>query len=112
MKFKCRKIRNISKNICTCEQKIAYNYAFQYRDIGQKILKQDVSNYLKSEALFKIEHWILDSLKKNKAMEKYNHDIIMISFKQGFVNYCEKEPTILTDYKEIGKIFNIPYEII
>ncbi len=33
MKMKCKKIKCIDKSICTCEQKIAYNYAVSWAGV-------------------------------------------------------------------------------
>lgn len=44
-------------------------------------------------------------------MKKYNPDAIIIAFRQGFVDYCDNF-FIASDYKKIGSVFAIPYEII
>lgn len=48
--MKMHKIKNIEKSICTCEQKIAYNYAFSFRQQLEKIYRSDNAQSVKSEA--------------------------------------------------------------
>lgn len=38
--MKLHKIPGIDKNICACEQKVAYNYAFMWRDSLEKYINQ------------------------------------------------------------------------
>lgn len=111
MKIKTHKIPGIDKSTCTAEQKIAYNYAFSYIDIGRKILKADATEINKSDGLHQVEQLILKDICSREDMKKYNADAIIIAFRQGFRNYCEKF-FIAHNYDEIGKCFAIPYEII
>lgn len=111
MTFKCKKIRNIDKSICTCEQKIAYNYAFTYSDIGKKILTSDITAINKSEMFHDIEKMVIDDIKRSGTDKKYNIDAIVIAFRQGFENYC-KNSFIATNYQDIGDCFTIPYKIV
>jgi len=110
MKMKCYKIRGIEKSICTAEQKIAYNFAFMWIDSGKKILNSNMAEVEKSKAFSDIEKFILRDLEEEK-FNRYNHDAIMIAFRQGFENYCYNF-FITADYKYIGEVFKIPYEII
>ena len=110
MILKCRKIRGIDKNVCTCEQKIAYNYAFAWKDTYLRRTKGTELAILKSIALSEIIDFIVKDIKRNEKMQKYNIDAIIISFRNGFLSYCEK-PFIPTDYNIIGEVFNIPYDI-
>lgn len=103
MKF--HKIRGIDKNICTCEQKIAYNYA-----------SADYQWIMRSN----IELWeYLDSVTKRiqenkKIMARYDIDAIIHCLRTGIIDYCKYCKThsgILTSYKEIGKMFPSLYPI-
>lgn len=111
MKLKCKKIRNIDKQVCTCEQKIAYNYAFKWVDTGKKILSSNMAEIGKSQAFMDIEKLVVKSIKENKIDKKYNIDAIVIAFRQGFRNYCNNF-FIASNYESIGKCFIIPYEIV
>lgn len=110
MVLKCKKIRNVEKEVCTAEQKIAYNYAFQWYDIGRKILKTDIAEVGKFSAFADIENNVIKSIKEHKLDGNYNIDAIIIAFRNGFRNYCENY-FIATDYKQIGEMFAIPYEV-
>lgn len=111
MKLKCKKIKGIEKTVCTAEQKIAYNYAFQWYEIGKKALKENETEIQKSNAMEYIENCIIKSIKNNGIDKKYNIDAIIISFRQGFRKYCENF-FIANNYEIIGKCFPIPYEIV
>lgn len=110
MKLKCKKIYGVDKSICTAEQKIAYNYAFMYSDCGKRIINADTAEINKTDGFFQIERLVLNSIKEKKEMQKYNIDAIIIAFRNGFRRYCEN-PFIASDYKTIGKCFEIPYSI-
>ena len=109
-KFKCKKIKNVDKQICTAEQKIAYNFAFMWVDIGKKIKASDNAEFAKSELYHTIEKSVLNSLRDEK-FNKYNLDAIIVAFRNGFRKYCENY-FIAADYKCIGECFEIPYEIV
>lgn len=112
MKIKCHKIRNIDKSICTCEQKIAYNYAFNWHFSFTRALENyNLTEVQKSEAIQDIINSVIRSIKEQGIDKKYNIDAIIIAFRQGFENYCNNF-FIANDYETIGKVFTIPYEII
>lgn len=111
MKMKCTKIKNIDKSICTAEQKIAYNYAFMYADIGKQIINSDAPAFVKDGEMQKILNLVIESVKKDEKMKRFNIDAIQVSFRQGFSNYCENF-FIASTYESIGECFKIPYEII
>ena len=110
MNIKCRKIQNVEKTTCTAEQKIAYNFAFRYADLGKKILKSNAAESVKGTAFADITELVMFDIIKNKELKKYNIDAIIIAFRNGFRNYC-KNPFIATDYETIGNCFKIPYGI-
>lgn len=111
MKLKCKKIRNIDKSICTCEQKIAYNYACQWYEAGKNILNSDCAEFVKSDAIMEIEQNVIDSIKLHEIDKKYNIDAIIIAFRNGFRNYCNNY-FIAYNYEIIGKVFYIPYDVV
>lgn len=109
--MKCKKIKGIEKSVCTAEQKIAYNYAFQWYDIGKKFLNdENTTEANKSESMHYIEDCVIKSIKNQGIDKKYNIDAIIIAFRQGFRKYCDNF-FIANDYETIGKYFAIPYEI-
>jgi hypothetical protein len=112
MKLKCTKINNVDKAVCTAEQKIAYNYASSYVNMGKKILKSDTPEFVKADALYQIEMLVTkDLLNKVKSDNyKFNIDAIVVAFRQGFRNFCENS-FIAFDYATIGNCFKIPYEV-
>ena len=95
-----RKIPNVEKDICTAEQKIAYNFAFRYRDFdGQK-------------ELFDLLQVIVAEIKSNeKMMQRYDIDSIIHCLRNGYIDYRRNYPAIITDYKTIGKIFYSLYPV-
>lgn len=111
MTFKVHKIKGIDKNICCCEQKIAYNYAFSYYGMAKRCIKPDMPEFNKSASFVEIENLVLKNILRNEKMKKYNIDAIMIAFRNGFRRYCNNY-FIASDYESIGKMFQIPYETI
>ena len=111
MVLKCKKISGVDKKVCTCEQKIAYNYAFSWMNVYQRRTK-GLTNAIDKNAVFQdIIDFIIKDIKSKKEMQKYNIDAIIIAFRNGFLTYCENF-FIASEYSEIGKVFKIPYEII
>lgn len=103
--MKCHKIAGIDKSICSCEQKIAYNFAFMWFDIGKKILLSDKTDEEKEKSISDIYESVRRSLKEEK-FKKFNIETIMEAFKHGFKNYCLNF-FIATDYEKIGETFKI-----
>ena len=95
-----RKIPNVEKDICTAEQKIAYNFALRYRDFdGQK-------------ELFDLLRVVAAEIKRNeKMMQRYDIDSIIHCLRNGYIDYRKNYPAILTDYETIGKIFYSLYPV-
>lgn len=109
MKFKVKKIRNVDKNICFAEQKIAYNYAFSWRDILEKIYKSDKANSIKNADYQTVINWIIDGIKEQEIDKKYNLDAIIHCLRNGLEDYLSGF-SILTSYEDIGKTFKCLYE--
>lgn len=93
-----KKIRGIDKQVCTAEQKIAYNFACRYRDLN-------------NIELYQLAYMVADEIKRSPELAKYDIDSITHCFRNGFINYKNNYPTILTDYETIGKVFYSLYEI-
>lgn len=108
--MKMHKIKNIDKSICTCEQKIAYNYAFSWRQQLEKIYKSDNAQFVKTEAYQQIINYVIDGIKRNGIDKKYNIDAIIHCFRNGIENYLNGY-SVIGSYEEIGKTFPCLYEI-
>ena len=108
--MKCRKIQNVDKSVCVAEQQIAYNFAFRYSDLGKKVLQADTAEINKADGFFQIENLVLEEIKSNEAIKRYNIDAIIVAFRNGFRKFCEK-PFIAHNYEVVGECFAIPYDI-
>lgn len=108
--MKCHKINGIEKSVCTAEQKIAYNFAFMWCDVGKKLFNSDNAEVVKSDALQVIVNNVIQELQSDK-FKRFNIDAIIVAFRQGFRNYCTENYFIANDYETIGKYFSIPYVI-
>ena len=97
MKF--HKIRNVPLNVCTAEQKIAYNLASSYADcIKGKTWLCDTD----------ISRWLLAIYMDSTQKDKYDLDGIFCALNAGTVNFV-KHPFIATSYKQIGDAFPVDY---
>ena len=95
-----RKIPNIEKNVCTAEQKIAYNFAFRYRDFNGSKELSDLLQVVAAE------------IKSNeKIMRMYDIDSIIHCLRNGYIEYRKNYPAFLTDYETIGKVFYSLYPV-
>ena len=108
--MKVHKIRNVDKKVCFAEQKIAYNYAFSWRYILEKIYKSDNAEFVKEEAYQDIINHVIDGIKREGIDKRYNMDVIVHCFRNGIKKYLNGY-SILMSYKEIGEIFPCLYDI-
>lgn len=112
MKMKTHKIRGIDKSICTCEQKIAYNYAFMWHTQLKDIFNSDNIQIVKSEAYQQIINYVIRGIKEAEIDRRYNIDAIIHSFRNGIEKYMKYNNSgIIGNYEDIGKIFLMEYEI-
>lgn len=109
--MKCKKINGIEKSVCTAEQKIAYNYAFSWRDAYIRRTNEATTAIQKDEVLQDVINFVISDILRRDDMKKYNADAIVVAFRRGFPAYV-KDFFIASDYEKVGKVFNIPYEII
>ena len=108
--MKTRKIRNVAKEVCTAEQKIAYNLAFRaHISFGDKY-RTATSGVDKSNIFVTARDIEIAAFKRECGDKKYNIDAIFVALNQGLKDYLSK-PFIATDYAEIGKAFPIPYGV-
>ena len=109
--MKYHKIKNIPLDVCTAEQKIAYNLAFsnyalfekQYHALPMHFQKRDLISYAvhKMIDMYKCGYDYIDG--------KYNIDAIFSALNAGFENYLCADYHILTSYKDIGNMFPANY---
>lgn len=111
MRFKAHKITKVDKNICCCEQKIAYNYGFMNFDILKKVKENCIAIQFQ-ESLQDTINSMIQSCEENGISKKYNIDLIVIAYRQAMNrDFLNHKTGILKDYEEIGRYFNIPYDI-
>lgn len=97
--FTFKKIPNVSKDICTAEQKIAYNFALRYRDFNNQL------------ELIDLIYIVVEDIENNPKLKKYNIDSIIHCFRNGYIDYRKNYPSIITDYETIGKVFFSDYPV-
>lgn len=112
MKLKYHKIHAVDMAVCTCEQKVAYNIAFQSglngRDVWEK--RKDKVNeigrneFITDEIAFFMKQWARDY-----CDSKLNVDAIQAALQAGLKNYYNAGCPILSTYSEIGKMFPALY---
>ena len=106
MKMNYHKIPGIEKNICTAEQKIAYNIAFTINiNHGDDFLKIP-SQFEKSNAIYKLIKIYIQEFKNQNL--KYNIDAIQCCLNAGLENFLEK-PFIALNYEEVSTAFPAYY---
>lgn len=106
--MKMHKIRGVDKEICTAEQKIAYNYAFMYRSTMEKIRYSDTTEIAKDEAYQQVVDCVIRGVRDNGIDKKYNIDAIIHCFRNGIKNYLN-HCSVIGSYEEIGKTFECLY---
>ena len=110
--MKYRKIPGVSKSICTCEQKIAYNLAFrahishgdQYQQLPTAA-KLDAVAQLTRES---IRRFASDELERYGRV-RYDVDAIFCALFNGLGEYLD-QPFIASDYEQIGAAFPAFYQ--
>ena len=106
MKMNYHKIPGIEKNVCTAEQKIAYNIAFKINiNHGSEFLKIP-SQFEKSNAVYKLIKIYIKEFKNQNL--KYNVDAVQCCLNAGLQNYLENS-FIATSFKQIGDAFPAYY---
>lgn len=108
--IKYHKIPKVEKSICTQEQMIAYNIAFQIH-INHDRQWKERDNYCRSaqmEFLHGLIRMYLDNFKKNYPNCKADIDGIFCALNAGLENYLNNF-FIATDYNKIGKAFPANY---
>ena len=111
--MKYHKIRNVPIDICSAEQKIAYNIAFRlrstyYDDYKQaaaccRICEEDFLNSLIKQGMKEY------SYTKDGKNGKYDIDAIFSSLRSGIREYMQDKYSIYTSFEQVGKTFKASY---
>ena len=115
MKIKITKIRSVDKNICSKEQLFAYNMAQRYASIDvYEYHIMSKSQLQKSDVIRLRINYIVSLADKlnNEIKGSINPDAVKIALNMGLEQYIKCYAPIMASYKEIGKMFSIPYEVI
>lgn len=107
--MKYHKIKNVPLNVCTCEQKIAYNLAFSHAHIFKKAYNLSPMQFKKSEIVHEAVNFCMKMWNYNDKANKYNADAIFCALNAGLENYIKNNCPILSSYDEIGKAFQALY---
>lgn len=107
--MKYHKIKNVPLNICTCEQKIAYNLAFSNAHIFKKAYNFSYTQIQKSEVVYEAVKFCMKMWGYNEKADKYNADTIFCALNAGIENYIKNNCPVLASYEEIGKTFEALY---
>lgn len=113
MKLKYHKIKNIPLEVCTAEQKIAYNLAFSNISIIEKTYNKCMTGIQKSSVVSEavnlcMNQWA-NSYDYESRQKKYNIDAIFSALMAGMERYINEKYHILNSYEEIGKMFPANY---
>ena len=110
MRMKVHKITGVNKEICCCEQKIAYNYAVNYYSMIKKIKDSDNIQLVKSDCYNNLITMFTNWMIEDKNMKKYNIDAVVHCLRYSIINNIYKGE-ICSSYEKIGKLFPIMYQI-
>ena len=105
------KIKNVSMEVCTAEQKIAYNLAFSNYSWIKKYYDKAPTEICKSEIMSEGILKMLENYKLSWGYKegRYNEDAIFCCLNAGFRDYINGNIHIFASYEEIGKTFPAHY---
>lgn len=105
------KIRGIDKNICTAEQKLAYNIAFRISIDARYNWAQDASAAARSAAEHSAtaDYLLIWTRDHADAARKYNTDAIFCALRAGLHDYLISGAPIATSYDQVGRMFPAYY---
>lgn len=109
MKMCYHNIGGVKKEVCTAEQKIAYNLAWRYKDYILSAYNKYVFQFEKSQVIRKSCYDLVGVFKENYPNTKYNIDAIFCCLGAGLENYINRKYSILSSYEEIGEAFPANY---
>lgn len=111
MKLKYHKICNVPMEVCTAEQKIAYNLATFYDFYGKRMREAEESKTFTTSAILEFVYDAIAEMLKDYQEQhgnKYNIDAIQCALNAGLQEFWRK-PFIPLSYKEIGEAFPAYY---
>ena len=94
--MKCKKIRGVAKDICTAEQKIAYNFAF-----AERINSYDCTRY----GIEDVIDFVKLRVENDDEFNGFNREAIMTAFLNGIEDYMKLDAYLARNYEEVGKMF-------
>lgn len=94
--MKCKKIRGVAKDICTAEQKIAYNFAF-----AERINSNDGKRYGIDDIISDVRRRV----ENDEEFQGFNREAIMTAFLNGIEDYMKLDAYLARNYEEVGKMF-------
>ena len=112
-KFNLHKIRNVPREVCTAEQKIAYNLAFSchisYQDEFNRVKAAGSAAAISEGVSCMIAQALRDYQNAyTYTPGKYDLDAIFHALHAGLREYMNR-PRILSSYEAIGQAFPILY---
>ncbi len=107
--MKYHKIKNVSLNVCTAEQKIAYNLAFSHAHIFKKAYNLSPMQFQKNEVVHEAVQFCMKMWGYNEKADKYNADAIFCALNAGIEDYIKNNCPILASYEKISETFTANY---
>lgn len=104
-------IRGIKKEVCTAEQKIAYNLAFAWYDIALKQYSKLPMQFQKSALVEEYVRKMVSDFQRTygDSPKEYDIDAIFCALMGGFENYIKAGCPICKSFEEVGKMFPAAY---
>ena len=100
------KIKGVSINVCTAEQKIAYNLAFSYSDLFADKYRNANSDSEKIDIINEASFCLIDFWKSSYCYtDKYHLNSIFRALTTGLDKYIKDNHPVLTSYESIGEYF-------
>lgn len=112
MERKYHKIPKVALEVCTAEQKIAYNLAFAYGDPYRKEYHRMPMQFQKAEVITAAARKMSELYRMGYDYKpgKFNEDMIYSALLAGLENYFNfNQSGVVGSYEEIGKIFPSNY---
>ena len=104
-------IRGVKKEVCTAEQKIAYNIAFMWGDVVKKQYNKLPMQFQKSGLIEQYVRKMVSNFRDTYGDKpnKYDIDAIFCALLGGFENYVKAGCPSYRSFEEIGEMFPAAY---
>lgn len=109
MKMQYHNIDGVKKEVCTAEQKIAYNLAQSYKEFITNAYNKSILGCDKNYVIRKSCYDLVNTFNRDYPNTKYNIDAIFCCLGAGLEEYITNGGKILWSYEEIGKAFPTYY---